>query len=112
MSQIVIDGTLVSGPDQFKVLILEALKRRPNMVTRPVPIRNVVARLASYSSMWQAEAPVLGLDQEVSLKQVLVDVCGMLNLSDDDRIFILGKQGWILEEKPVRKNVGKNDENY
>jgi hypothetical protein len=95
MAQMFVKGQLVTGPDQFKNLVEEALKTspaRPVVVSRFVPVQTMVARLVSYSAMWQAESPVLGLDQAVHLRQVLVDFCDILDLAKEERAFILAVQ--------------------
>jgi hypothetical protein len=99
MSKVYVGDQLVTSPDQFNKLIGEALRRRPVEVSRTIAISVMVRKLSVYSAMWRKEWPLLDLDQEVNLRLVLLDVCGMLGLSDEERIFIVGKQLRLPEIK-------------
>ena len=93
MSQMYIKGQLVSGPDQFNQLVSEVLKAGPGRsVTRFLASERVAKRLSSYAGMWQEEQPLLGLDQLVSVRQLLYDICGILQLTEEERNYILATQ--------------------
>jgi len=110
MSKIYVGNQLVKSPEHFQRLITEELHQYPVLAVRCVSVRRMVNRLSVYSAMWQEDQPLLGLDQAVSLRQVLEDICGILDLAKEDRIFILGKQLKLFEETGKKlKNDRKSD---
>ena len=91
MSQIMIEGKLVTSPEEFQKFISEGMKKRPVLVSRLIPINTLAKRLEEYAAMWKAELPLLGLEQNINLKQVVLDMCDILELGDDDCKMILGQ---------------------
>jgi hypothetical protein len=110
MSKIYVGNQLVKSPEHFQRLITEELCQYPVLAARFVSVRRMVNRLSAYSAMWQEDQPLLGIDQVVSLRKVLEDICGMLDLETVDRNFILGEKIRIFKETGKKlKNDRKSD---